>query len=219
MFKIASVHTGFPMAQRVSDAISALSDDCSFVNIADDNVLAQIRSDGCVTETSFNRVAALMKAAELSSPDLLLVTCSSIGGIADEYAKTASVPVLRIDEPMAAEAAAKGEKVVVVGTNQSTIGPSCEIVERKGAEAGKTISTYPLVLDRLFPIMKAESKEAAVKYAAEEITKVSSGACDVIMLAQASLTGFREDIEAALNVPVLASIPICAAYIKETYLK
>ena len=219
MFKIGCVHTGFPMAQRVNDAIRELSDDCTFVNVADDGVLAQIRSDGCITDASRERVFCMLKDMELAGSDLVLATCSSIGGVTDEYAKTASVPVLRIDEPMAAEAVKKGEKVVVVGTNQSTIGPSCEIVERKGAEAGKTVSTYPLVLDQLFPIMKAESKEAAVKYAAEEITKVSGGACDVIMLAQASLTSFREDIEAAMNVPVLASIPICAAYIKETYLK
>lgn len=220
MFKIASIYTGFGLAQRVTDAIKAVDEagECTFVNFADDGVLGAISEDGFVSEASKKRVANMVDSAVLAKPDLILDTCSSIGDAFDQVTEGLNIPVLRIDAPMAELAVAEGSSIVVVGSLKTTIDPSCGIVERKAKEAGKEVRTYACLLEKLIPVYRADGEEAAALYAAETIKEVSGGKCDVVMLAQASLTRFRDRIEEELGVPVLASIPICAEYIKKTYL-
>lgn len=219
MFKIVSVYTGLMLATKVCAAIKEACGECILENIADDAVLGIIRKDGYISESSFQRVENMVKSAQLAEPDLILGTCSSIGGVFDELSKTSKVPLLRIDLPMAEKAVEVGNCVVVVGTNMSTIGPSCEIVERVAKEKGKEVKIRSCIVDQLFPILKAENKEKAIAYAADEIKKASGGECDVVMLAQASLTQFQDDLGEKLGAPVLASIPICAEYIRDHYFK
>ncbi len=220
MLKIACIYTGFGLAQRVMDAIKAVDEagECAFVNFADDGVLGAISDDGFVSESSQKRVANMVDSARLAEPDLILDTCSSIGDAFDKLTEGSDVPMLRIDAPMAELAVEKGSSIVVVGSLKTTIDPSCGIVKRKAKEAGKEVSVFSCLLDRLIPVYRADGEEAAALYAAETIKEVSGGKCDVVMLAQASLTRFRDRIEEELGVPVLASIPICAEYIKKTYL-
>lgn len=219
MFKIVSIYTGFPMAERVCAALkeAAGGQPVVFENIADDAVLGIIRNDGCITPTSFQRIEHMVRMADLAKPDLILGTCSSIGGVFDALAQSTNAQLLRIDLPMAEKAVEVGSSVVVVGTNMSTIGPSCEIVERKAKEVGKDVKINYCVLDKLFPLLKSEGKEAAVAYAVEQIQAASGNSCDVVMLAQASLTSFQNDLSNVMGKPVLASIPLCAEYIKKHY--
>lgn len=73
----------------------------------------------------------------------ILVTCSSIGEVADRAALDARVPVLRVDRPMARRAgwlaAAGGGRLVALATLASTLDPTTRLLA-EGASEGVAVA-------------------------------------------------------------------------------
>src|SRR3989304_5325849 len=70
-------------------------------NLVDDSLIKDVIAHGRLRpETARRRVAQPVAAAEQAGADYILVTCSSIGAAVETAATLASVPVLRVDQPM-----------------------------------------------------------------------------------------------------------------------
>ena len=65
-------------------------------------------------------------AAALAGHDVVLCTCSTIGAVAEAHG------ALRVDRPMAAEAARRGGRVVVLAALESTIEPTLALLDEEG---------------------------------------------------------------------------------------
>ncbi|QAY71642.1 arylsulfatase [Xylanimonas protaetiae] len=149
--------------------------------------------------------------------DAILVTCSSIGEVATTSIREGAtsqdadlpVPVLRVDAPMAAEAAriaaaaGPGSRIVVLATQPSTLGPSGRLVTDAATRRPEDRLSVDTVLvegaaaalargerpehDRLLLAAAAEAQER----------------CAVIVLAQASMVAAFDGAD--VSVPVLSS--------------
>lgn len=65
----------------------------------------------------------------------VLVTCSSIGAVAESLAPELGVRVLRVDRPMAARAVRGGPRVAVLATVESTLAPTVALLEEEAERA------------------------------------------------------------------------------------
>src|SRR5687767_6134630 len=77
-------------------------------NIVDDSLIKDVIAHGQLRPATARRVVQHVAAAEDAGADFILVTCSSIGRAVETAAVLSSVPVLRVDRPMAEQAVAVG---------------------------------------------------------------------------------------------------------------
>lgn len=83
--------------------------------ITDSTLLTDVRANGGPSQAVIDRMTLYAKAAEISGADLIVNSCSTVGEVADIYAKEVNVPVMKIDLPMAQEAVRLGTKIALIG--------------------------------------------------------------------------------------------------------
>lgn len=186
----------------------------SLFNIVDDSLVKNIAARGGeLTPSISKRVADYVASAEDSGADYILVTCSSIGAAVEAAANITSVPVLRVDQPMADLAVREGERVGVIATLQTTLQPTADLVQRRAALAGKEILLNTRLCEGAFEALMsgdAAKHDELVTQALYQLTKE----VDVILLAQASMARVVDTLKnEGKNVPILASPPHAIRYI------
>ena len=105
--------------------------------ITDSTLLSDVRAAKGPTQAVIDRMTLYAKAAEISGADLIVNSCSTVGEVADIYAKEVGIPVMKVDLPMAQEAVRLGTKIALIATVETTLGPSQRLIEKIGAEQGK----------------------------------------------------------------------------------
>ena len=172
-------------------------------HVVDASLLQDAIAHGGLTPAISGRLAARIRDAEASGTDAILVTCSSVGASAEQAARDATVPVLRVDEPMVRRAIDAGSRIGVLATLSSTLEPTVELVRRLAVS--KPVEVVPRVVAGAFDALRAgdtERHDALIRAAFDEL----QGDVDVVLLAQASMARVVDSLpEAARRVPVLSS--------------
>ena len=143
--------------------------------------------------------------------ELVVVTCSSTSPAVDIARQVVSVPVLKIDDPMAAEAVRLGRRITVLCTNTSTSGPSEALLRAHAAAQGRLVEVTAVVRPDAYQALFAGDRahhDAIVMEAA----RGAVAQADVLVLAQASLAHLQAQL-AEFGKPVLASPPLLMAEI------
>src|SRR4029453_3870581 len=83
------------------------------------------------------RLVDYARYAEESGAQALLVSCSSIGEAPTAAQDFVSLPVLRIDTPMAGLAVESGARIGVLATLSATLGPTTRLVRDSAQRRNK----------------------------------------------------------------------------------
>lgn len=110
-------------------------------HLVDEELLARAREAG--PEAVAGSVAAVLARAVADGADAVLCTCSTIGGVAERQAAGLGVPVLRVDRPMAAEAA-RYDRIIVVAALRSTVEPTVALIAEESGPGTSFIGTVVL---------------------------------------------------------------------------
>ncbi|MET0394010.1 MAG: aspartate/glutamate racemase family protein [Chitinophagaceae bacterium] len=182
-------------------------------NIVDDSLIKSVIGCGELTPATARRVVNYVGSAEAAGADFIMVTCSSIGAAVEAAAALTSVPVLRVDQPMADKAVQTGKRIGVVATLSTTLEPTSDLVKRRAAAAGKEIELDAVLCEGAFDALMSgdtATHDAMVAKALKEL----AGKCDVIVLAQASMARVVDTLdEADRKVPILASPPVAVQHL------
>ena len=182
-------------------------------NIVDDSLIKHvIRNNALLPETA-RRVVDYAGSAEAAGADFILYTCSSIGAAVETAARLTSVPVLRVDQPMADQAVRTGKRIGVIATLPTTLEPTSDLVKRRAAAAGKEIELQSRLCEGAFDALMRGDTETHDRMVAEALKELSSQV-DVIVLAQASMARVVDSLsEADKKVPILSSPAIAIQYL------
>jgi Asp/Glu/hydantoin racemase len=207
------VHTSATLVPVFQQLCRAKLPGVDVFNIADDSLIKDVIARGELTPATARRAAAHIASAEAAGADFILVTCSSIGPAVEAAAPFVGVPVLRVDQPMADEAARIGRNVGVVATLPTTLAPTADLLQRRAALAGKPVNLVTRLCEGAFDALMsgdAAKHDAMVAGALREL----AARCDVIVLAQASMARVVDQLPAAdKRVPILASPPLAIDYL------
>ena len=182
-------------------------------NIVDDSLIKNvIRNNALLPETA-RRVVDYAGSAEAAGADFILYTCSSIGAAVETAARLTSVPVLRVDQPMADQAVRTGKRIGVIATLPTTLEPTSDLVKRRAAAAGKEIELQSRLCEGAFDALMRGDTETHDRMVAEALKELSTQV-DVIVLAQASMARVVEGLnEADKKVPILSSPAIAIQHL------
>ncbi len=182
-------------------------------NIVDDSLVAGIRAKGALTADIARRVQAYVTSAEAGGADHILVTCSSIGPAVEASLRFTSVPVLRVDQPMADLAVQTGARIGVIATLSTTLEPTSDLVLRRAAVAGKQITLTSRLVEGAFEALMAGDAVSHDLKVAAALRELSTQV-DVILLAQASMARVVDSLpESDRRIPIFASPPTAIAHL------
>ena len=192
--------------QDLKDMIRKLDPSIRVNLLTEDSLIQDVLANGGPTPAIIRRMCAYAALAQDAGADLIINQCSSVSEVADIYEKMLDVPVLKIDQPMAEKAVSMGEKIALVTTNTTTVGPSRRLLERCAARAGKTIEVKECVVDGAMEMLfRGDTKGHNDLLRA--MIEAQDGTCDVIVLAQGSMIAIMPEIT-HVKTPVLTSIPL-----------
>jgi Asp/Glu/hydantoin racemase len=182
-------------------------------NIVDDSLIKNVIKCGELTPGTARRVVGYASSAEAAGADFILYTCSSIGAAVETAATLTSVPVLRIDQPMADKAVQTGQRIGVIATLPTTLGPTTDLVKRRAALAKNEVQVTAKLCEGAFDAWMSGDTARHDAIVAQALKELSSQV-EVIVLAQASMARVVDTLaDADKKIPILASPGIAIAHI------
>lgn len=201
--RIAFVHTVGFLVDRFRGLMQEQHPAADSFHILNEGLLQDLLR-GRPTAEVYRRVVEQVVLAADGGAGLVVVTCSSTSPAVDVARALLPVPVLKIDDPMAAEAVQLGRSIAVVCTNTSTPGPSEALLRAHAAAAGRSIEVEVVVRPGAYQTLLAGDR-AGHDAAVTDACRAAAERNDVIVLAQASLAHLQKDLQQELGKPVLSS--------------
>src|ERR1700743_3565466 len=120
--RIALIHALKHSLVPIEDAFARLWPDTTRMNLLDDSLAADLARDGRLTGAMPERFLSLGRYAAASRADAILFTCSAFGPCIEAVAREhAPMPVLKPNEAMIEQAAAKGPRIGLRATFAPTL--------------------------------------------------------------------------------------------------
>jgi Asp/Glu/hydantoin racemase len=203
--KLVLIHTVSPLVDVFNTLGLELLPGVQLMHILDEPILELERQGNGLTSEASARLGTHVAAAERVGASAALVTCSTISPNVDDVRSQASIPVLKIDEAMIAQAVSTGSKIGVVATAASTLEPTHGLLQAQADASGGVIKVeLVLVENALAALLSGDgaTHDRLVKSAILEL----AGRVDVVVLAQASMARVLDVLTASdCQVPVLSS--------------
>ncbi|MFE7773743.1 aspartate/glutamate racemase family protein [Streptomyces sp. NPDC057445] len=165
-------------------------------HVVDEELLVRAVAEG--PRAVAGAVEAALAKAVAQGAHAVLCTCSTVGTVAEECAGAVGVPVLRVDRPMAAAAAAHSS-VAVLAALASTVEPTVALIRQEAGERTPRVRAH--VVEGAWELFEAGDQDGYLDAVAAAVDGVRDA--EVIVLAQASMAGAAA--RAGTAVPVLAS--------------
>jgi Asp/Glu/hydantoin racemase len=202
---VAIIHTVSSLVPTFGELARELLPGVTVRHFVDESLLAITRETGHVTPATRRRLLGLVASAQEIGVSAALVSCSSVGEVAEAVREFVDIPVVRVDEAMARLAVATGRRIGVVATLDTTLDPTRRLLEREAAASGGDHEVVAHLCAGAFEAGSRGDTERHDVLVAAGIAELARRV-DVLVLAQASMARALVRIDAAqLGVPVLTS--------------
>ena len=212
--RVGVVHTFLYSVEDLKAQFREQLPEAEMINIIDDSLLEEALANGAVTPAIISRMCDYYQNLQELGCVCALNQCSSVGEASDIAGKTVSMPIFKIDRPMARKAAELGEKIAVIATACSTVEPSSRLVESEAARLGRRVQVDRCFVEGAYEcLLKTGDKQKhneMVVAKAEEAAKDH----DVIVLAQGSMYHLMP-LLSHIQVPVLTSLETGVAQLRK----
>ncbi|MEV7605649.1 aspartate/glutamate racemase family protein [Paenarthrobacter sp. NPDC089322] len=176
------------------------------LHFVDESLLQDTIAEGTAPGHVRRRLVAYARYAEESGAHALLVSCSSVGEAATAAQDFVSIPVLRIDTPMADLAVASGHRIGVLATLSATLGPTTRLVQDSAKKQNKKPHITAVKAEGAFDALRAGNRELHDSLVLDSFAELAAD-CDVVVLAQASMARAIEHIRDRPGGPVVLASP------------
>ena len=202
--KIALIHTGFALVEVLTKLFNKIIPEAELVHILDDSLLREVLAAGKVTKPVIRRMLSYYKAAEDYKADLIFNVCSSVGEVADIAREIVETPVVKIDEKMAEEAVDCANNIGVAATLQTTLDPTCRLIEKKALMKSKKISIKRTLCPGAFEALLAGNSQKHDEIVLNGVEELADR-CEVVVFAQGSMARLKETLEGDLKEKIFTS--------------
>jgi Asp/Glu/hydantoin racemase len=203
--RVALIHTVSTLPAVFKPLCAELIPDADVFHIVDESLLQNTIRQGALTPLTCRRLAAYVISAEEAGAEAVMVTCSSVGPAVDLARPLVSVPVLRVDQPMADRAVRMGHRIGVAATLRTTLEPAAQLVQARAAAAGADVEVTAHLCEGAFEAVSAGDTARHDTLVAAGLAELMDRV-DVIVLAQASMARVVDNLPAETRrVPILSS--------------
>ena len=195
--RIALIHALKHSIVPIEASFARLWPDATLMNLLDDSLSADVARDGHLTSAMTDRFLTLGRYAASTGADAILFTCSAFGPCIEACAKAlAPLPVLKPNEAMIEEAAARGGTIGLLATFAPTL-------TSMPAEFPRNVELRPMLAKDALAALSAGDGAGHDALAAAAAQRLAD--CDTIALAQFSLARAADAVAAATGRHVLTT--------------
>ena len=213
--QVVLVH-GTSVAIPVMEAvIRGIDPRINVLHIADEPLLKDLLAVGHITPEIRWRFTQLVVEGARINPDLIIVTGSSFSPCVDFAREMVKVPVLKVDERMAQEAAACGRRVAVVATERTTIGPTSSLLQRHAALLSRPLEVEVILCEGALTLLRRGEPAAHDARVLDCLRQRGALDVDAVVLAQVSLARLQSQVEGLTGKRVFSSPSTAARMVRE----
>ena len=195
--RIALIHALEHSLAPIAASFAKLWPEAQLMNLLDDSLSADLARDGKLTETMTERFLSLGRYVSGTGANGVLFTCSAFGPCIEAVARAhAQIPVLKPNEAMIEQAAAKGKKIGLL----STFPPTLASMPR---EFPTSVEIVPKLAEGALAALDSGDRAMHDRLVTEASKDLRN--CDVIALAQFSMAPAAAEVAAATGRPVLTT--------------
>ena len=205
--RITLVHALKHSIVPIESSFAKLWPEARLMNLMDDSLSADLARDGGLSEAMTERFLGLGRYATSTGSDAILFTCSAFGPCIEAVARAhAPMPVLKPNEAMIEQAAAKGKKIGLL----SSFPPTLASMPR---EFPASIQIVPKLAEGAMAALDRGDRATHDRLVVEASKDLRD--CDLIALAQYSMAPAAEQVAAATGRPVLTTPDSAVMKLKE----
>jgi Asp/Glu/hydantoin racemase len=186
MTKLAIIHTSPATLEPLKAQAAELLPGVEVVNIVDDSILPQLLQNGGNVAEVEDRLLHYAQFAQQVGADAILSACSSLGELTPAAQSRVTVPVVRIDDAMAAAAVQRGSRIGIVATLPTTLNPTTRLLQAKAEALERAVEFHPVLVSGAYERLMAGDKDGHDDMLVEALTKLAAEV-DVVVLAQVSM--------------------------------
>jgi Asp/Glu/hydantoin racemase len=195
--RITLVHALKHSIQPIEAAFARLWPDARLMNLLDDSLSADLARDGGLSEAMTERFLGLGRYAAGTGSDAILFTCSAFGPCIEAVARAqAPMPVLKPNEAMIEQAAARGGRIGLLSTFPPTL-------VSMPPEFPASVEIVPKLAEGALAALDRGDRATHDRLVVEASKSLRD--CDLIALAQYSMAPAAEQVAAATGRPVLTT--------------
>ncbi len=202
--KIGVIHTSPATVELFGRLLRERIPGASVINLLDDSILPELRDNGndlSAVEPRWRDYARIVSARGV---DIVLNACSTIGAMGERVQADIPQPIVRVDAAMAAEAVRRGDRIGVLATLATTLGPTSSLIRATAEAAGRTVSVAAELVEGAYPALMAGDQAGHDDLVLNAMAR-SAAANDVVVLAQASMARAATRLDAAAAAKILSS--------------
>lgn len=215
--KIGFIHTSKVLIPQFTSLCSELMPHAEPLHVADDSLIKDAIAHGALNISIVERLQGHLREAERAGVEAIMVTCSSMGPAIEASQQVCRIPVLRVDEAMAELAVAMADRIGVIATVSTTLGPTVDLIERKSQANGRRVEVILGLCDGALVRLLAGEVETHDRMVTEKMLSLVNQV-DLIVLAQASMARVASQWSPQqCPVPVLSSPRLAIEYLAKRF--
>ena len=199
---VGFLHTSPVHVPTFDRLVDELAPGTTIATVVDTALLEQARELGSDDRRVVAGVERALDQLAGEGAEVIVCTCSTVGGLAEQAGRRRGQRVVRVDRPMAERAVELGDAILVLAALESTLGPTRDLIAAVAAERQRTVEIELRIVDRAWQRFEAGDLDGYLALIADELRAVGSGH-HVVVLAQASMAAAADLVDA--EVPVLSS--------------
>ena len=205
--RITLVHALKHSIVPIETSFAKLWPEARLMNLMDDSLSADLARDGGLSDAMTERFLGLGRYATSTGSDAILFTCSAFGPCIEAVARAhAPMPVLKPNEAMVEQAAARGKKIGLL----SSFPPTLASMPR---EFPASIQIVPKLAEGAMAALDRGDRATHDRLVVEASKDLRD--CDLIALAQYSMAPAAEQVAAATGRPVMTTPDSAVMKLKE----
>ena len=214
MKHVSLVHTSLVLLDVLNSHFDQILPNVKRTHIVEHSILQDVLDADKVTPDVLRRMLGYFVQAEATGADVIFNVCSSVGETVDIARQFINIPIIKIDDAMAEEAIEIGQRIGVLATLNTTLAPTCRLVDWHADQRGIQIEVTEGLCEGAFEALTSGDTDGHDKMVGDKIIEISRHT-DVIVLAQASMARVLNALpEGEVTVPILTSPERGVRYLK-----
>jgi len=201
---VVAVHTGIFMVDLIKRLFVEILPEVKLKNIVDDSIIADLIEAGGVTPAITKRMMSHYHAGVDAGADIIFNTCSSTGEVADLGAYQLSVPMFKIDLPLATKAVERANSIGILATLPTTLGPTVRLIRTQANRLNKPVTIVEGLANGAFDKFMSGDTSGHDQMILDTANRMADQV-DIFVLAQASMSRMEDVLSANTGLPVFSS--------------
>lgn len=200
---IAFLHTSPTHIETFDRLVNEADPSIEVQHLVAEDLLLKAQQVGADDPLLTRRVHDAMLNAASRGAAIVVCTCSTIGGAAENTPSQGRFVAARIDRAMGDRAVTLGRRVLLVAALESALNPTGKLIQESAATLRSEVELEHFLIPDAWSLFQQGDREAYIQAVAAAVRRRALGA-DVVVLAQASLAPAVALLN-ELRVEVLAS--------------